>query len=257
MRRAAGLALAAAMLMPASAAAGTARSPVALTVTPGRVALAGSGQAAVRVTNAGLSPVVVDVARAGFALDLRGRPKVVVRAGPRASASWLTVRPGRFVLRPGAGRSLTVASRLPARVEPRDHDALVLLTTRAQRGAGVAVRMRIGIVVVVRAPGPVVRRLGLRGLRVRRGRGARVLELGVVNRGNVTEILDRGWVRVSLRRGAAEATLSADRRELRPRTRGVVQLTYRGRLRGWVAVRVRMAAQGGLPFVRRTYRAHI
>ena len=245
MRRAAGLALAAAMLVPASAGAGTARPPVALTVTPARVALAGSGQAAVRVTNAGLSPLVVDVARAGFALDLRGRPKVVARAGPRASASWLTVRPGRFVLGPGAGRSLTVASRLPARVEPGDHDALVLLTTRPQRGAGVAVRMRIGIVVVVRAPGPVVRRLELRGLRVRRGRGARILELGVVNRGNVTETLDRGWVRISLRRGAAEATLSADPRELRPRTRGVVQLPYRGRLRGWVTVRVRMAAQGG------------
>ena len=256
MRRAAGLALAAAMLVPASAGAGTARPPVALTVTPARVAFTGSDQAAVRVTNAGLSPLVVDVARAGFALDLRGRPKVVAR-GKRVSASWLTVRPGRFVLGPGAGRSLTVASRLSAGAEPGDHDALVLLTTRPQRGAGVAVRMRIGIVVVVRAPGPVVRRLELRGLRVRRGSGVRILELDVVNRGNVTETLERGWVRISLRRGGAEATLSADSRELRPRTRGVVQLPYRGRLRGWVTVRVRIAAQAGLPVVRRTFRARM
>ncbi len=174
-----------------------------------------------------------------------------------SAASWLTVRPGRFVLGPGAGRSLTVASRLSAGAEPGDHDALVLLTTRPQRGAGVAVRMRIGIVVVVRAPGPVVRRLELRGLRVRRGSGVRILELDVVNRGNVTETLERGWVRISLRRGGAEATLSADSRELRPRTRGVVQLPYRGRLRGWVTVRVRIAAQAGLPVVRRTFRARM
>jgi hypothetical protein len=73
----------------------------------------------------------------------------------------------------------------------------------------------------------------------------------------VTEILERGWVRISLRRGAAGATLSALPRELRPRTRGVVLLPYRGRLRGWVTVRVRMAAQGGLPVLRRTFRVHL
>ena len=257
MRRAAGLALATVVLVPASAGAGTTRPPLALTATPAHVALAGSGQATVRVTNAGLSPVVVDVARAGFSLDLRGRPKVVPRGGPRASVPWLTVRPGRFVLRPGAGRSLTVASRLPGRVEPGDHDAVVLLTTRPQRGAAVAVRVRIGIVVVVRAPGRIVRRVTLGALRVRRGKRARILELGVVNHGNVTETLDRGWLRVSLRRGTAQAMLPADPRELRPRTRGVVQLLYRGRLRGWVAARVRMAGQPGLPVVWRTVRIRL
>ena len=254
MRRAACLALAALVLAPASAGASTGRPPLALTATPARVALPGPGRASLRVVNPGLSPVVVDVERAGFSLDLRGRPVVVPRWGPKAAASWLTVRPVRFVLRPGAGRSLTVSARLPARAEPGDHDALVLLTTRPQRGAGVAVRMRIGVVVVVRAPGRVVRRLALGGLRVRRAHGTRILELEVLNRGNVTETLGRGRMRVSLRRGATSVTLRAARRDLRPRTRGVVELPYRGALRGWVTARVELPGEPGRRVLRRTFR---
>lgn len=257
MRRASVIALAAVLLVPASAGAGTSRPPLALTATPARIAFEGSGEATVRVVNPGLSAVVVDVARAGFALDAVGRPKIVARGGPRGSAPWLAVRPRRLVLGPGAGRSLTVSSRLPARVEPGDHDALVLLTTRRQGAARVAVRMRIGIVVVVRAPGRIVRRITLRGHRVRRVRGVRILELGVVNHGNVTERLHRGWLRVSLGRGAAQATLRAAPRELRPRTRGVVQLPYRGRLRGFVTARVSMVPEPGLPVLRRTFRIRL
>jgi hypothetical protein len=254
MRCAACLALAVFVLSPAAAGESTGRPRLALTATPARVALPGPGRASLRVVNPGLSPVVVDVARAGFSLDLRGRPKVAPRWGPRAAASWITVRPRRFVLRPGAGRSLTVSARLPARVEPGDHDALVLLTTRPQRGAGVAVRMRIGVVVVVRAPGRVVRRLALGRLRVRREHGARTLELAIVNRGNVTETLGRGRLRVSLRRGATHVTLRAAGRDLRPRTRGVVELPYRGPLRGWITARVELPGESGRRAVRRTFR---
>jgi hypothetical protein len=257
MSRAAGLALAALVLVPASAGAGTTRPPLALTATPAHVALAGSGLATIRVTNPGLSPVVVDVARAGFSLDLRGRPKVVARGGVRAAVSWLTVRPGRLVLPAGGSRSLTVSSRLPVRTEPGDHDALVLLTTRPQRGAGVAVRMRIGVVVVVRAPGRVVRRLVLRGLRARRWRGTQILELLVVNGGNVTEALGHGRVQLSLQRGATHAPVRAEPRELRPRTRGLVQFRYRGALRGWVTARARIASQPGGPVVSRTFRVRL
>ena len=174
MRRLAALSTAAFVLVPASAGAGTTRPPLGLTATPVHVALAGSSRATVRVTNPGLSPVVVDVGRSGFSLDLRGRPKIVARGDGRAASAWVTARPARFVLGGGASRSLTVASQLPRRIEPGDYDALVLLTTRPRRGAGVAVRMRIGIVVVVRAPGRIVRRLALGRLRVRRHRALRV-----------------------------------------------------------------------------------
>jgi hypothetical protein len=257
MRRAVAVALAALALAPASAGARPERPSLALTATPAHVALAGSGRATVRVLNPGLSPVVVDVTRGGFALDLRGRPRVLPRGGDRAATAWLGVRPARFVLRAGASRTLVVTSRLPRHVEPGDHDALVLLTTRPTRGTGVAVRVRIGVLVVVRAPGRVARRIGVRGLRVRRLRHARVLELFMVNRGNVTETIGPARIRVELRRGAAHATLRAGPRELRPRTRGLVHLRYRGPLAGWVTANVQVAAEAGRPPVARSFRIRL
>jgi hypothetical protein len=254
--RAALLVAAALVLVPASAGAGTTRPPLGLTANPAHVGLTGSGRTVVRVTNPGIGAVVVDVDRAGFALDLRGRPKIVRRSGARAATTWLTVRPRRFVLRPGATRSLAVAARVPRRAEPGDHDALLLLTTRPRRSAGVAARMRLGIVVVVRAPGRVVRRLALRGLRVERARGRRILELRVSNRGNVTETIGRGRVRLTLTRGATRVRLRAAARELRPRTSGVLWLVYRGGIRGWVTARAEIVA-AGMPVVRRTFRVRL
>jgi hypothetical protein len=256
MRRTAGLVFAVLVLVPASAGASTPRPPVALTATPAHVSIAGSGRATVRVANPGSSPLVVEVGRAGFSLDLRGRPRIVPRDGARTAASWLSVQPGRFVLAAGASRMLAVSSRLPPRIEPGDHDALVLLTTRPRRGAGVAVRVRIGVVVVVRAPGRIVHRLVLGGLRVRRTHGARILELGMTNRGNVTETLARDRVRVSLRGRARRETVRAETRDLRPRTSGVVQLRYRGSLRGWTTAQVEIAPIGG-QVVRRSFRVKL
>jgi hypothetical protein len=257
MRGATGLALAALVLVPAQAGASTTRPPLGLTVTPARIALAGTGRASVRVTNPGRRPVVVDVGRAGFALDRRGRPRIVGRAGRRAAASWLTMRPARFLLPAGASRWLAVSSRLPRHVEPGDHDALVLLTTRPWRSAGVVVRMRIGVVVVVRAPGRVVRAVAVRGLHVRRVGRARTLEVVVVNRGNVTETLDATRIRLSIRRRGTGPSLRPEARELRPRTSGVVQFRYRGRLAGWVTARLRLGLEPGRPVVSRTFRVKL
>ena len=257
MRRTARLALATLVLVPASAGAGTTRPPIGLTASPAHVSLVGAGRTSVAVTNRGSSALVVDVGRAGFSLDLRGQPRIVSRGGARAATSWLTVRPARLALPPGATRSLTVSSRLPARVEPGDHDALVVLTTRPRRSAGVAVRMRVGIVVVVRAPGRIVRRLDVPRLAVRRMRGARTLELYVVNHGNITERLGPGRVRVALRRGRASEVLRAEPRELRPRSSGVVQFVYHGRLEGWVSATATITASPGEPPVRRVFRAKL
>ena len=102
------------VLVPAPAGAGTTRPPLGLAVTPARVALAGTGKASVRITNPGVGAVVVDVARAGFSLDLRGRPHVVARAVPRAATPWLTVRPGRFVLPAGVTASPSGGRVVPA-----------------------------------------------------------------------------------------------------------------------------------------------
>ena len=257
MSRVAAIVVAALALAPASAGASATRPALALTATPARIALTGAASATLRVANPGARPVVVDVGRAGFALDPRGRPRSVPHATPRAATAWLTVRPARFVLPAGSSRSLTVTSAPPRRAEPGDHDALVLLTTRPRHNAGVAVRMRIGVVVVVRAPGRVVRRLSLGHLRVRRLRHVRVLELVLANRGNVTEALARGAVVLSLEGKGRRTTLRSAPRELRPQTRGVVQLRYRGRLQGWVSARVGIVAASGRAAAGRVYRVRL
>lgn len=246
-------------LVPASAGASAARPPIALTASPAHVALAGSGRTVVRVTNAGTSQVVVDVTRAGFDLDLRGRPRIVGRdAVARSAADWLAFRPRSLVLKPGGSAAVAITSMLPPRAEPGDHDALLLFTTRRRVRDGVAVRMRMGVVVVVRAPGTVVRRLELRGLRVApRGR-QRVLDLGVANRGNVTESLARARSTLSLfRKGRRIANLHAESRELRARTRGVLRFLYRGAVRGAATARVGIVPEGSGRVLGRTYRLRL
>jgi hypothetical protein len=245
-------------LASASADASGARPPVALTASPSRLELAGTSQATVRVTNGGASRVVLDVGEAGFALDLRGRPRVVAqRASPRSAASWLAFRPRRLVLRPGASGSVMVASKVPARAEPGDHDALVLFTTRRRVADGLSVRVRMGVVVIVRAPGEIVRGIQARGLRIlRRGR-ARTLELSLVNRGNVTESFARTRALVSLERdGRRLARVRCEARELRPRTRGVLEFRYRGPVSGRVIARVDVSSESG-QIVRRAFRIRL
>ena len=237
----------------APADAGAARKPVALTAAPVRVVLAGTTRAPVRVTNSGTKRVVVDVSKAGFALTLRGRPRIV-RRGARSAASWLKLRPTHLVLRARTSASLLVLSQVPRKAEPGDHDALVLLTTRPSVGARVAVQVRLGVVVLVRAPGTVVRRLELRSLRVARRRGRRLLELRVANRGNVTETLARVHLTVSrVRTGRRLATLGAARRDVRPRSQGVLEFRLRRRMHGAVSVRVVIPAARGRRAIRRTY----
>ena len=176
-------------LVPASAGAGAGPPPVALTATPARVVLTGSARTTVRVRNSGTKRVAVDASRAGFALDLRGRPRIVWSGGARSAAGWLTLRPAHFTIGPRSSASLVVASKLPHGAEPGDHDALALLATRPVASGRVGVRLRLGLVVVVRAPGRIVRRLELHALQVTRHGHATVLELTVANLGNVTESL--------------------------------------------------------------------
>jgi len=253
------LAAAACVLAPASAGAGTPRPPASLSVSPARVQLLGTARQTVRITNRGDSAVVVDVAPAGFALSLRGRPRIVARGhGGQDVAGWLALTPRRLELQPGGTGALAVSSSAPQGAEPGDHDALVLLSSRGPSGS-VAVLMRLGVVVDVRVPGTIVRHLVLRALHVRRGRTLRVLELEVANRGNVTELLQRGRVVVRLSRaGRSLARLVAVPRELLPRSRGLVEIRYRGPLRGPLAARVVVnpAGPGGSVW-RRTFRIRL
>jgi hypothetical protein len=252
-------ALALVLLASASAGASGGGVPsVALTASPAHVQLEGAGRTAVRVTNQGAQRVVVDVTRAGFALDLRGRPKIVAVARARRTASpWLAFAPRKLSLAPHTSTAVTLTSRLPPHAEPGDHDALLVLTTRPRREGGVEARMRMGVVVVVRAPGRVVHRLALRKLRIARAGRARTLELVVANRGNLTESFARSAAVVVLERGGRRlARLVAEPRQLRPFTSGVFRFRVPAAIRGSVVARVELSRTPG-HVLREVFRMHL
>jgi len=248
----------------ASAGAGTktaAISPAAsLSVSPSRVQLVPGAHGTIRVTNSGGRRVVVAAGPAGYVLDLRGRPQIVGRA--HGAANWLVLRPRRFALAPGATAQVAVTAAAPHRVPPGDHPALILFEARSAGAARVAVALRVGIVVDIRAAGVVVRRIDIRSVRVRRAMRAgrvrralagRTLELVLTNRGNVSELVTPRRITVTLfRRGRVVATLHPASQSLLPRTSGLVDLRYRGAVRGPVTASVTVvAATGGIAERRR------
>jgi hypothetical protein len=219
------------------------------------VVLVGGGRQAIRVTNPGALPVVVDAGVAGFALDLRGRPRIVAHG--EVSQHWLRVSPRRLRLAPRAGATVRVVASLPAHPRAGDHEALVLLTTRVPRQARVAVRMQLGVVVDVRVPGRIVRRLDVRRLQVRRRGAARLLELTVVNRGNVSEPVGPSFGVSLFRDGRLLTRLRPEARELLPRTAGLAEALYRGAARGWVIAVVDVLPGPGAHRVQRAFRVRL
>ena len=251
-------ALAFALALVPAAGAGKRPEALGLTAAPARIMFHGGGAARVRLRNPGRKAVAVEVASAGLALDLRGRPRIVKRGGPSSAAGWLRLRPARIRLAPHAAGTLLVSARVPRRAEPGDHDALVLLSARPLARARVSVRLRLGVVVVVRAPGAVVRRLKLRRLRVARRAGKRALELVVVNSGNVTERLLHVRATFSRPRSSRRiAVVRASARELRAHTRGLLEFRLRTSAHGPVTAHVVVPAEPGRPVIRRTYRLRI
>jgi hypothetical protein len=202
---------------------------VALTASPPHVTLVGPARQTVRVANPARTTVVVDVTRAGFTLGPRGRPRL-----PPAAGSWLVVRPRRVVVPAGGAVSLAVSAAVPRGAPPGDHTAVVLLTSHPVRAARVAVRMRIGITVAIRVPGRIVHALAVGRPRVRAASGgAQVLEVPVLNRGNVVEQLPRGRLRLAVvTRGRVVQRLRPGAREVLPHSTAVFVLRCRPGLRG-------------------------
>ena len=211
---------------------------IGLSASPMRLTLRGASGAALTVRNPGRRPVIVDVSRAGFARSLRGKPRIRPAGG---AADWLRLRPSRIRIAPHAKGVLHVAAVPPRRAAPGDHPALVLLTTRPLGVRHVRVRLRVGVIVVLRVRGRIVRRLDARAMTVERRGVARLLEVRLVNRGNVTEELGGDGVRLSLLRdGGVFATLRPRREELLPHSDGIAVFVYRGRIRGPVLARMRL-----------------
>ncbi len=222
----------------ASNAGAAAGRGIGLSASPMRITLTGGSAAAITVRNPGRRALLVDVSRAGFARSLRGKPQV---RPARGSVPWLRVRPQRLRIAPGAEAALRVVARPPRRASAGDHPALVLLTTRPLGAQRVRVRLRVGVIVVLHVPGRIVRRLDARALSVRRAGARRLLELRIVNRGNLTERLGGDGLRlVLLRHGRMLATLRPRTRELLPRSTGIAEFAYRGHVRGNVLARIEL-----------------
>jgi len=213
---------------------------IALSASPLRLTLRGAATGAVTVRNPGRRTLLVDVSRAGFARTLRGKPRV--RSALPASR-WLIVHPLRFRLAPRGKATLHLVAAPPQRAAPGDHPELVLLTTRPLGVHHVRLRLRVGLIVDLHVRGRIVRRIDARSLDVRGSGTTRLLELHLVNRGNVTERLGGDGLRLALlRNGRRFVSLRPRRQELLPHSAGIAVFPYRGRLRGAVLARVELRA---------------
>jgi hypothetical protein len=234
----------------ASVSGAAAGGGIGLSASPLRVTFRGASASVISVRNPGRRALRVDVSRAGFARSLSGRPRI---EPGREDVAWLRLRPRRLRIAPGGKATLHLVATPGRHAAPGDHFALALLTTRPLGVHRVRVRMQVGVIVVLHVRGRIVRRLDARSLSVRRGAGARTLELLLVNRGNVTERLGDDGLRLALaRNGRIFARLRPRRRELLPRSAGVAEFAYRGPVRGDVVARVelRSVVQG----LRRSFR---
>jgi hypothetical protein len=211
---------------------------IGLSASPLRLTLRGASAAAITVRNPSPRPLLVDVSRAGFGRSLHGKPEVRSARGVRA---WLRLRPKRIRIRAGAKAVLHVRATPPQGTAPGDHAALVLLTTRPLGVKHVRVRLRVGVIVDLRVRGQIVRRLDAGRLTLRRLGTRRLLELRLVNRGNVTEELGGSGIRLALlRSGRRFASLRPRRAELLPHSSGMAVFSYAGRVRGAVVARVEL-----------------
>jgi hypothetical protein len=226
---------------------------IGLSASPLRMTLRGASTAVITVRNPGRRTLRVDVARAGFARSLQGKPRVRPAGG---AVAWLRLQPRRFRIAPGAKTTLHVVAAPGRRAAPGDHPAVVLLTTRPLGVHRVRLRLRVGVIVVLHVRGRIVRRLEARSLAIRRTGSQLRLELLLANRGNVTERLAEDRLRLALLRdGRVFATLRPRARELLPRSAGIAEFTYRGPVRGDVLARIeiRSAVRG----LRRSFRLRL
>ena len=222
----------------ALAATATAPPRPALTASPGRVVLDGAARAEVHVA-APRGVEVVEVALAPYALDLRGRPRL---GGAARAPRWVSARPARLRVGPRGAR-VTLAATPPRGAAPGDRPFALVLTTRSPHRGTVAVRLRIGVLVVAHVPGKVARRLVVGPLRVRPAGRTRLLELAIRNAGNVMERLGPGRVVLAvLRHGQVVARLRPPGRQILPHGRALLSVRFRGALRGPATVRVTLGA---------------
>ncbi len=239
------------MLAPAVTAGASGNAAgLAVSAWPARVLVQAPGTAVVGVGNPGDDAVRLIAQAEGYALDARGRPQIRV-----AQTRWFGVSPASIVIPPHAVSRISLTVRRPPGARPGDHAELLLLSTAPPTGRRVFARLRIGVVVVVRVPGRLVRRLAPGPVRARRLPAATALDVVVANRGNVDEWLGRGRISVTLvENGWHRAAPPIAPRRLLAHSSGLVEARFAGRLRGELDAVVVIRRPGfGVAIVRRRY----
>jgi hypothetical protein len=239
---AAAAALAAAAAAPGAA---SAASPVvSLSATPAHLTLRGRVPQTLLVHNDGRTRVRVRILATSFSFDLYGNAAIAPRrAPPRSARTWLVLRPRTLVLGAGRAGSVRVAARPPRGAAAGDHHALVLLSTVVAGRARVTVQTRIGVLVLVRVPGRIVRRIALGQVSPAHAGRRRFVVVSALNRGNVAERLAAGALTVTLRRGGHTVAVARSfPRDLLPRTHGLLVVPLARGLRGPFVALVRLAS---------------
>lgn len=207
---------------------------VSISVSPSNLIIPAGQVGTLTLTNPGSEASTYDLAAGNYALTANGRVQIDPRQTPgRSAKDWITITPGSVTVPAQGSTTIRVATRRVAVATPGDHQALVLITSRADTGGGgVGVRTRVGIGVVVRVPGRYVRRLSVnKPVVVRRG-GSRVVQVRITNRGNINERFNKGQVRVTLRNGARRSVVIARAQNILPGTYGIFSMPYTGPLTG-------------------------
>ena len=245
-------ALGAASGMTAAAEAPAAPGRLGLSVSPAPLTVLPRHEDTLSVANRGEQPVNLQLTVGDYTLGPDGRPLFGPGVNSRRSArTWLRLDPRQLRLEAGQRVNVQVSAVPPRSATPGDHNAIVLVTTGAQAAPGrFAVRHRIGVGVLVRVPGPIMRRLAIGRLIIRRSGKRDVLRLNIRNLGNINERLATGQVSVQLRRGGRVlATFRPRPRSLLPGTAGDVIAARAGHRRGRYTAVIRLrfasAAQAG------------
>lgn len=198
--------------------------PVALSVSPARIALCAPASRTITLRNAGREDVVVEVTRRALGESA-------------AFKSWVHVLPAHQSIRAGRSGTFTLRVSRSAAATPGDHAAVILLTTRRPPSDGLAIRLRVGVRVLVRVPGRLVRRVELGRLRVQH----RQIVVSVANRGNVAVSLVHRVALALLRQGRVVARLRPSAPTLLlPRGRVALRFAYGPRLHGVFTAEVRL-----------------
>jgi hypothetical protein len=141
---------------------------LAILVSPPRLIIP-AGQVAktqrLEIENRGVVPLLVTARLESMAQGPTGAA-LPGPAAPYSAATWITVVPRQFQVKPGTRRYIQIRFHLPRKPEPGDHNAAIIFMLPARPGRGnIRVAPGIGVPTLITVPGPVIDDVNVRGLK--------------------------------------------------------------------------------------------